>query len=146
MARSETVTIRLDPKMRYLAELASRVHRRTLSSYIELAIEASLAKVHLSPTGSGTTLNDVADALWDIDEPDRFVNLAASYPNLFTHEEQRLWKLIRADGSLWHGSLIEQNGEEVWNWNPTRIGNLNRDSLRNKWDELRAVAREESAF
>ena len=146
MARSETVTIRLDPKTRYLAELASRVHRRTLSSYIELAIEASLAKVHLSPSGSGTTLGDEANSLWDIDEPDRFVRLAASYPSLLTHEEQRIWKLIREDGSLWHGSFIEHNGEEIWNWNPNHVGNLHLDLLRKEWDKLKSVAHSESAF
>ena len=32
LSRSETVTVRLDPKLRYLAELAARIHRRTLSS------------------------------------------------------------------------------------------------------------------
>jgi hypothetical protein len=39
LSRSETVTVRLDPKLRYLAELAARLHRRTLSSYIEWAIK-----------------------------------------------------------------------------------------------------------
>ena len=38
LSRSETVTVRLDPKLRYLAELAARLHRRTLSSYVEWAI------------------------------------------------------------------------------------------------------------
>ena len=45
--RSETVTIRLDPKLRYLTELAARKHRRTVSSFIEWAIESMLDKVVL---------------------------------------------------------------------------------------------------
>ena len=42
LARSETVTVRLAPKLRYLAELAARKQRRTLSSFIEWAIEETL--------------------------------------------------------------------------------------------------------
>ena len=33
LARSETVTVRLDPKLRYLAELAARIQRRSVSSF-----------------------------------------------------------------------------------------------------------------
>ena len=40
--KSEVVTVRLDPKLKYVAELAARRQRRTLSSYIEWAIEDSL--------------------------------------------------------------------------------------------------------
>jgi len=45
--RSETVTIRLDPKLRYLTELAARQQRRTLSSFIEWAIDSALKDVVL---------------------------------------------------------------------------------------------------
>ena len=51
LARSETVTVRLDPKLRYLAELAARLHRCTLSSYIEWAINASLDNEMQRPIG-----------------------------------------------------------------------------------------------
>ena len=55
LARTETVTVRLDPKLRYLAELAARVHRRTLSSYIEWAIKESLDKDELRPANALAT-------------------------------------------------------------------------------------------
>lgn len=40
--RTETVTARLDPKLNYLCELASRAQRRTKSSFIEWAIQEAL--------------------------------------------------------------------------------------------------------
>jgi predicted transcriptional regulator len=43
--RSETVTIRLDPRMKYLAEMAGRAQRRTKSSFIEWAIEQAVAEL-----------------------------------------------------------------------------------------------------
>ena len=86
--------------MRYLADLASRIHRRILSSYVEWAINESFAGV-LLPNVKGVTIASVAENLWDVDEPDRFANLAGSYPSLLTHEEQKLWKLIREYDPVW---------------------------------------------
>lgn len=97
LTRSETVTVRLDPKLRYLAELAARKHRRTLSSYIEWAIEKSLGNIVLADEGEQyeqTILNQASD-LWDVDEADRFVKLAQAYPDLLTHEEQLIWKVVQ---------------------------------------------------
>ena len=45
--RSVTVTFRLDPRTRYLAEIAARKQRRSLSSFIEWAIHETLGKVTL---------------------------------------------------------------------------------------------------
>src|SRR4051794_21564371 len=45
--RSETVTVRLDPKLNYLCELAARAQRRTKSSFIEWAVADSLRNVIL---------------------------------------------------------------------------------------------------
>lgn len=99
LTRSETVTVRLDPKLRYLAELAARKQRRTLSSFIEWAVEDSLRQVQLHQ-GSGfgndesQSVADVAGALWDLDASDRLIKLAERYPDLLTYEEQRVWKAI----------------------------------------------------
>lgn len=144
LARSETVTIRLDPKMRHLAELASRVQRRTLSSYIEWAIEASFSQIQPSPMHQHISLNDVASALWDVDEPDRFVALASRYPDLLTHEEQRRWKLIRENGHLWRGRFVEESGKRHWRWDANNITNLILDRLREHWDTFVSVAGDEA--
>src|SRR2546429_9201408 len=90
LARSETVTVRLDPKLRYLADLAARKQRRTLSSFIEGAIERALAEVKLSGT---STVVEEAPGLWDVDEADRFVKLAFYDESLLTYDEQVIWKL-----------------------------------------------------
>ena len=38
LSRSEIIQVRLDPKLRFTAELAARKHRRTLSSFVEWAV------------------------------------------------------------------------------------------------------------
>lgn len=143
LARSETVTIRLDPKMRYLAELASRAQRRTLSSYIEWAIETSFSQILPSPSNHHVSLNDVASALWDVDEPDRFVTLASRYPDLLTHEEQRRWKLIRENGFLWRGRFEPDGGVQQWTWGDDPTTDLLLERLRQHWDLFVSVARDE---
>jgi hypothetical protein len=120
LSRSEVVTVRLDPKLRYLAELAARLHRRTLSSYVEWAIKASLDTEAVRPTNlpglhaSDHTIGNEAEYLWDVDDADRFAKLALRYPHLLTHEEQVRWKLIRENGYLWKGSYAGRRKEWTW--------------------------------
>ncbi len=146
LRRSETVTVRLDPKLRYLAELAALKHRRTLSSFIEWAIEESLRHVKLREGSSynddpGTTVADDAAALWDVDDADRFAQLALKYPELLTHEEQKRWKLIRENGLLWRGRYTGPNNQ--WTWKTDTRDSLLFDRLREHWDVFCAVARGE---
>jgi hypothetical protein len=114
--RSETVTVRLDPKVRYLAEIASRVQRRTLSSFIEWAVEESLKNVELR-TSYGNTVTVAAAGsvpshnpqLWDVDDADRFIKLAHHFPHLLSHSEQRMWKLA----SETYAILDKEKGDEL---------------------------------
>lgn len=142
LSRSETVTVRLDPKLRYLAELAALKQRRTVSSFIEWAIEDCLGRVYLEESvfgnERGTSVADVAAKLWDVDDADRFAKLALSYPDLLTHEEQKRWKLIRENGYLWKGSSNKNNGK--WTWR-VEEDSLCFDRLRERWDDFCSVAR-----
>jgi len=143
--KSEIVTVRLDPKLKYLAELAARRHRRTLSSYIEWAIEDSLSRVRPGYdagdfSGEAPSFADRASDLWDVDEPDRFAKLALNYPDLLDHEEQKTWKLIRDCGYLWRGGFRGQ--DEEWHWNVDE-SSLLFERLRDNWETFRSVARGE---
>lgn len=145
LARSETVTVRLDPKLRYLAELAARKQRRTLSSFVEWAVEDSLARILLSDeTGFNsreTSIADEAGYLWDVDEADRFAKLALRYPDMLTHDEQVLWKLIRENGYLWRGRNAGPDREWVWR---VEEGKLVFERLREHWGEFLAVSQGEA--
>ena len=91
LQRSETVTLRLDPKLRYLADIGARAQRRTVSSFIEWAIENVLNKVILK---GNADLQGFSYILWDPTEADRFAKLAIYFPEFLTYDEQVLWKLI----------------------------------------------------
>ncbi len=119
MSRSETVSVRLDPKLRYLAELAARKQRRTLSSYIEWAVEESLRDVILH-VGTGyngdenLSVSDESRRLWDVDESERFIKLAIAYPDLLTHEEQERWKMVGDSGLLSPAKRRTTSGYVDW--------------------------------
>ncbi len=138
LARSETVTVRLDPKLRYLAELAARKQRRTLSSYIEWAVEESLSTVNLVEEDGddqdsyhrALSVWGATDSLWDVDEADRFVKLATQFPDLMTYAEQAIWKIINEETYLF---LPQPKGTQV----------LQRDLLRVIWEDLQAYANKE---
>ena len=136
LSRSETVTVRLDPKLRYLAELAARRQRRTVSSYIEWAIEESFKHFSLDLDGP-RVLADETETLWDVDDADRFVRLALHHPDLLTHDEQVLWKLIRECGYFWRGRYLGADRE--WTWS-VKEESLVLDRLRMHWPVLNAVA------
>ncbi len=94
LGRTETVTVRLDPRLRYLAELAARKHRRTLSSFIEWVVAESLARVDICILLPGrksvetAPLSMLGPCLWDVDKAARLAKLAMCAPDLMTHAEQ----------------------------------------------------------
>lgn len=138
LSRSEVTTVRLDPKLRYLAEVASRKQRRTLSSFIEWAIEDSLGRVALKEGPDWlVSVGSEAEVLWDVDSADRLVKLALRYPELLTHDEQILWKLIRESGYLWKGRFESPSGR--WEWSLIEPSFL-FVRLREHWEKFLAVA------
>lgn len=148
LSRSETVTVRLDPKLNYLCELASRAQRRTKSSFIEWAIEHALGGVSVPGSSRSfdepdSTISGIASELWDTDEPDRLVKLAFNAPSLMNHEEQVLWKLISENGYLWKGHY-PASGDQKWKWQ-VEPDSLIMDRLRAHWDVFVSVANNEAS-
>lgn len=141
LSRSETVTVRLDPKLNYVCELAARAQRRTKSSFIEWAIEHALSSVTVPGTGSynsgDESISDLTSRLWDTDEPDRLTALALHAPVLLTHDEQIIWKVLRTSGWFWMGRWGKM-GE--WDFDPTVQTDLIMNRVREKWDAIKAVA------
>lgn len=135
LSRSETVTVRLDPKLRYLAELAARKQRRTLSSFIEWAIEQSLKDVYIQTTckDEGSNLHEVSDSLWDVSPAERLVKLARKCPEFLNYKEQRIWKLVDDWGALWD---VDEKNRRCFRF----------DLLNNLWDEFEQYGREEIAI
>src|SRR5215475_1639204 len=137
LQRTETVTLRLDPRLRYLTELAARKQRRTVSSFIEWAIERALSDVILAVDADEVVNLDLASALlWDPDEADRLAKLALYCPDLLTYDEEVLWKLIEECEALWR-----DNSNPRKNVPPKAKDEMLRyPALRTHWETLQKVA------
>ncbi len=137
-ARSETLAIRLDPRTRYMLELAGRVQHRTLSSVVEWMINNSLKDI---PIDEEKSLAAVQADLWDIDESDRLIKLAFSNYSLLSFDEQKIWKVIREHGYFWKGSYDRyvEGGVYEWVWK-IKPSTIYYDRVRGCWDEIKHLA------
>ncbi len=149
LRRSEVMTMRFDPRTRYMMELASRVQRRTVSSFIDWAVTEALKGVDLgtrrvsvegyienigdppSYRDEPIKLTEEFRKLWDPNEADRLARLALNYPDLLNYDESILWKLIAGCPAVWHGP------------NDT-LEKLDLRVLRKYWDTFKAVANGEA--
>lgn len=136
LTRTETVTVRLDPKLRYLAELAARKQRRSLSSFLEWVAQKSLEDIWLREDDCTSSIAYESNRLWDVDDADRFAKLAFRYPDMLTHDEQVRWKLIQENGFLWRGHVSGSWAVEE--------SSLIFERLREHWDKFIAVAQGEA--
>lgn len=145
--RTKVVGVRLEPKLRYLAELAARKQRRSLSSFIEWAVEESLSRVLLYE-GSGQdedlsrSVADEAAELWDADDAERFARLAMTHEDLLTHDEQLLWKVIKDRGLMSVGGYSRYGGSAP-DW--AKLDQLVFPQLREHWEMFRRVASGEAS-
>jgi len=118
-ARSETVTVRLDPKLHYLAGIAAREQVRTRSGFIEWAVRRTLsdkaAMLNEPLVGDGPGAPPLwEEHLWDVDEADRFFSLATLRPGLLTIPEQRLWKLFTMHMQHTKRKITSASFREFW--------------------------------
>jgi uncharacterized protein (DUF1778 family) len=98
--KTETFSVRLDPQTRYLAELAARSQGRSLANFIQMAIESALETTKIETYANRerpiqVRSSEFINQVWDVDEPERLVKLALTYPELLSFEEQLLYKKLR---------------------------------------------------
>ena len=135
--RTEVFALRLDPKLKYLAEIAARKQRRSLANFVEWAIEESLERVPLTEAdinGNEQTVASVASQLWALDEPDRLRSLVTKYPELLSYDEQLVWRVISE-----HCAYNLETKQTIWFKNEKFF---NAALVRACWPELKAYALE----
>jgi hypothetical protein len=147
--RSETITVRLDPKLNYLCELAARSQRRTKSSMVEAALFDYLS---LLPIDVRMRMEDrqsiavLAEQLWDVSEWERFRRLAIVAPHLMNYEEQKIWSVLTRNPYFWQGEW-ERVGTTEAIFVPTIDANrLLTYRLEKSWETIKAVAAGEKDY
>ena len=139
-SKGESLTIRMEPRLRWGLELLARKQRRTLSSVVEWAIlrsvnsEEGLEEFFTDREGDNVKRN-LLTVTWAIEEPERIAKLAFNAPNLMTYEEEVLWQAAKDSGLVWKGHY--KNKE--WEWSPWEQS-LNWKRLREYWPIIKKVA------
>ena len=94
------VSLRIDPKTKYLIDLLARDQKRTITGVIEWAIERAAAQERFD-NNSNTFYDEVIDDLWSTDESIRLITLALSKPSLLDYDQTRIWETIQASPDFW---------------------------------------------
>ena len=99
---SVTLSLRLDPRSKYLIDLLGREQKRGLTAVIERSVERAAADTFLmSEGGEGISFLAMVDQIWSTDEPTRLCNLARLRADLLTVDEMRIWETVKISPGFW---------------------------------------------
>lgn len=107
LSRTETVTVRLDPILKTAVSLAAQLERRSVSAFIEWAVERAVKEVYSHHPDF--TAWRIANDVWDADPAQQFLNTALNYPPLLTFDE-RLIERFLTDHVFGKLEKIEKDG------------------------------------
>lgn len=132
--KTETLSLRIDPKTRYGLEMLSRLQRRSATGVVEWTLTNAFASESLRDVeGHGSSLADAMDTLWQPDEPSRLLAMAFFYPALLTYEEERMFAVMTATLALWTN--------EHWK-KGMKFQTFNFGGARKCWDRLKPLLQE----
>lgn len=85
--KTDALTLRLDPRAKFLIELTARLGHQTITGVIESAVKMQAHHRTVALAGNDTTLVVAADYLWAPEESERVVSMVLFAPGLLNHEE-----------------------------------------------------------
>lgn len=109
-AKSESLTIRLDPKTRFVLDFVARLRGQTITTVVERAINEAASAVSLSHDDQRTWRD-----FWDVSEGVRALQIAGEAALHPTYEEERRlafvkehWPFFYTEDDMWvlHRSYI----------------------------------------
>ena len=102
-AKTQAVSVRVDPVVKYALDLMSRAQRRSVSSVIEWAIVEASKK-----TSPGElfdmeidSVKGLADKTYSPNELERIVRLGMLAPDLLDFDERRIWTVMELTPEFW---------------------------------------------
>jgi hypothetical protein len=123
--KSQTLSLRLDPKTKFTLEFASRIKGQTITTLVERAIRASCDEIDLGGGFKGQEIN--WKFFWEPDEGVRTLRLCGwpDYPT--TYEEDELMSFVKAHLSFFY---VRERPDE-----------FNRPFLRILWPKIKEYRR-----
>ena len=96
-SKSEVITIRVTPKVKFGLEINARVHNRSVAQTTDRAVQHLLGINFIEEIATeAAAVKSILDKIWSPHQGARFLNLVRHYPELMSHEEECLWdKMVR---------------------------------------------------
>ena len=134
--RKDTLSLRIEPRIKYLIDIAARIQRRNVTNYVEQVLENSLQDIKISDDISLEQAN-----LWDVYDADRFIKLAYTYPILLTYDEHILLKIINDHFQYFKKDedqciLLDDQQKAAYKANIPLLEFIDFIKVRNHWENL----------
>lgn len=140
--KTEALTLRLDPKVRFLIDLIARQKRQSITGVIESAIEVYATNFYIEAelwdeateedTKQEVSLYKLSKEIYSTDDSFRFMMLVWTCPRLLSYEEVRLKETIYASELFWDGYPNSDSSRS----------DIDTDVLREHWVDLLAHVEE----
>lgn len=131
--KSDALSIRIDPRLKFGLEIASRLQRRPVTGVVEWAISEALGNEFLLDEAENRfTVSQAASQLWSENEIERLLGFWFNFPQLLTYEESRLVNVLVRTPQLWAGA------------NTSSYKNFDFESVLANWDRFLPVLLEAS--
>lgn len=115
--KSESLTIRLDPKMRFALEFVARLRGQTITKVIERAVLEVADRSYIEDDNHNIEANWLS--YWDVNDGIRAINLALDQRTHPSFEEEEMLDFVKAHWNFFAVSpdlscLRRQNIEVLW--------------------------------
>lgn len=143
-SKSEVITLRINPKLKFGLELTSRLHNRSVAQTVELAIMRILEDPYerASRFQDVTLEDDIIDSLWSPHRGERLLKMMLTHPELVSYEEEVLWNKMARAGLL--DSYFERPAEPSKKPLPSYNRLELEDRIARFWDEMDAAEKAEA--
>lgn len=95
--KTEALTLRLDPKMKYQIELLSRIWHQSITGVIEKAVGRVSRDIETKLANNNSmSISALAEIAWAPDDADRIIRMAGLAPHLLSHDEACIWSVVDA--------------------------------------------------
>jgi hypothetical protein len=132
--KTDALSIRIDPRMKYGLELLARHQRRAVTGVVEWTLsEAFKSETIAAPQGVTINFDQIVRLTWSENEIERVLALYFNFPTLLSYEESRVVNTLLRTYDLWR------------DLDSSKLSNFKAHEVLPHWEKLRPVVEKAAA-
>lgn len=147
--KKEVLSVRLDPKLKYQLEIATRLSNSSMTEFVsdaiskaiqmaplevdDVTIETEDGEVMFFPQSTTRLFMEVSEKIWHSKEYGRLLKLSSYAPKALSYEEQKVINVLSSNKQL----FIKDKSKDA------TFDNIDFDAIEKKWEDIKSVARGE---